>query len=56
MIPITVSFFSKKQGKGIAGPVAYCGGIISTFTGLGLIMTLLFGASIVTALSERSDA
>ncbi len=28
----------------LAGPVAYCLGIIGTFTGLGLLMTILFGA------------
>lgn len=42
MIPITVSFFSKQGAegakRGIAGPVAYCLGIIATFTGLGVIM------------------
>jgi thiol:disulfide interchange protein DsbD len=42
MIPITVSFFSKQKtedGKlNYAGPVAYCLGIIGTFTGLGVIM------------------
>ena len=42
MIPITVSFFSKQkteEGKmNFAGPVAYCLGIIGTFTGLGVLM------------------
>lgn len=42
MIPITVSFFSKQKSEdgktSIAGPVAYCLGIIVTFTGLGVIM------------------
>lgn len=49
MVPITVSFFSKQQGssrrKDLAGAFAYCLGIIATFTGLGLLMTVLFGAS-----------
>ncbi|MDR3692435.1 MAG: cytochrome c biogenesis protein CcdA [Fimbriimonas sp.] len=50
MVPITVSYFSKQrdaQGNrpGIAQPVAYCLGIISAFTGFGLIVTILFGAS-----------
>ncbi len=50
MIPITVSFFSKqKAGEekklNYTGPIAYCLGIISTFTGLGLLVTILFGAT-----------
>lgn len=40
MIPITVSFFSKQKGEDdkikLAGPVAYCLGIIGTFTLLGV--------------------
>lgn len=48
MVPITVSFFSKQQdavpGSGIRAAVAYCLGIIGTFTGIGLLMSLLFGA------------
>jgi len=42
MIPITVSFFSKQKSEetkaSLAGPVAYCLGIIATFTGLGVIV------------------
>jgi thiol:disulfide interchange protein/cephalosporin-C deacetylase-like acetyl esterase len=42
MIPITVSFFSKQKGEdqklSFAGPLAYCFGIIATFTGLGVII------------------
>jgi thiol:disulfide interchange protein len=49
MVPITVSFFSKQheadQRAGMGGAVAYCLGIIATFTGLGLLLTVLFGAS-----------
>jgi len=46
MIPITVSIFSKKgRTGGIAHATAFCLGIISTFTLLGLAFTLLFGAS-----------
>ncbi|MBV9468997.1 MAG: hypothetical protein JOZ57_07095, partial [Abitibacteriaceae bacterium] len=52
MIPITVSFFAKQQeGAGasrIAGPVAYCCGIIGTFTGIGLLISAIFGASGIT--------
>jgi thiol:disulfide interchange protein len=49
MVPITVSFFSKRQdaddGKNLRGALAYCLGIIGTFTGLGLMLTVIFGAS-----------
>ncbi len=50
MVPITVSYFSKQRdassGKtNLSHPIAYCLGIISAFTGFGLIVTLLFGAS-----------
>lgn len=65
MIPITVSFFTKRKSavienetesekrarekaqslQGVRGAVAYCVGIIGTFTGLGLLTTILFGAT-----------
>lgn len=48
MVPITVSFFSKQQengGSGLRGAAAYSLGIISTFTGLGVLMAVLFGAT-----------
>ncbi len=49
MIPITVSFFSKtneaSRREGIKGAVAYCVGIIATFTALGLLLSALFGAT-----------
>lgn len=49
MIPITVSFFTKQEsqsrGESIAKSLAYCGGIIFTFTGLGLILAVTLGAS-----------
>jgi len=50
MVPITVSYFAKQHEKaggnaGIAQPLAYCLGIISAFTGFGLIVTIVFGAS-----------
>lgn len=48
MIPITVSFFAKQQetspGSGVRSAVAYCLGIIGTFTALGVLMAVLFGA------------
>ncbi len=48
MIPITVSFFTKRsEGKqnGIAGPLAFCAGIISTFTVVGVMASVAFGAA-----------
>ncbi|HKX27585.1 MAG TPA: cytochrome c biogenesis protein CcdA [Blastocatellia bacterium] len=49
MIPITVSFFTKSQEQQGSKPVTqaliYCFGIIFTFTGLGLALTLIAGPS-----------
>lgn len=49
MIPITVSFFTKRaeQGKGtaIGNATAYTAGIIITFVGLGIGMAAILGAS-----------
>ena len=46
MIPITVSLFSKQtEGNRLVGPLAYCGGIIGTFTLIGVAVSVLFGAS-----------
>jgi len=47
MIPITVSIFTPKAGekKSLAGPIAYCAGIIGTFTLVGVLVSVLFGAS-----------
>jgi thiol:disulfide interchange protein len=57
MVPITVSFFAKQQEvnprAGVSGAVAYCLGIIGTFTGLGLLVTLLFGAGGISALATN---
>jgi len=48
MIPLTVNFFTKRQAAtrvaGARDAGAYCVGIIGTFTGVGLLMTALFGA------------
>lgn len=58
MIPITVSFFSKRNGSGgkpnLGGAFAYCLGIIGTFTGLGLAVTLIFGATGVQDLATNA--
>lgn len=49
MVPITVSFFTKRteqtKGKGLRDALAYAVGIITTFTGIGMIFSLVFGAS-----------
>ncbi len=49
MIPITVSFFTKQESQSrsesITKSLVYCGGIIFTFTGLGLILAVTLGAS-----------
>ncbi len=58
MIPITVSFFTKGKGAengktSYKGAVAYCLGIIGTFTGLGLAMTAIFGATGINRLAAN---
>ncbi len=57
MVPITVSFFSKKTGDGsksnVSGAVWYCAGIMGTFTLLGLLTTLVFGASGIQRLAAN---
>ena len=61
MIPITVSFFSKSgnaaEGErklNIGGAAAYCAGIIGTYTALGLLVAVLFGATGVQKLATNS--
>jgi thiol:disulfide interchange protein DsbD len=57
MVPITVSFFSKRADEGsranLKGAVAYCLGIMGTFTAIGLVVTLLFGAAGVQKLAAN---
>ncbi|OGU18010.1 MAG: hypothetical protein A2X61_14890 [Ignavibacteria bacterium GWB2_35_12] len=49
MVPITVSFFAKRaettRGKGLRDALVYAFGIIITFTSLGFLFSVLFGAS-----------
>ncbi len=49
MIPITVSFFTKlgeqRKGGSLGPALLYCVGIIISFTALGLVLTLILGAS-----------
>lgn len=56
MVPITVSFFAKKGEGGksnVGGALAYCLGIMGTFTGLGLLMTAIFGATGIQQLANN---
>ena len=56
MIPLTVSFFTKKSGskaKGIQSAVIYGLSIIIIYVALGLLITLIFGAS---ALNEAASS
>ena len=57
IIPMTVSFFlkrSKDKKKGIADAMAYGLAIVVIYVALGLLVTLLFGASALNALSTNA--
>ncbi|HLK15564.1 MAG TPA: cytochrome c biogenesis protein CcdA, partial [Fimbriimonadaceae bacterium] len=45
MIPVTVSFFAKREKHHVAGAVAYCIGIVSTFAIVGVGAAAIFGAA-----------
>jgi len=49
MIPITVSFFTKrsekKKSRGLLDSIVYAVGIIFTFTGIGFIFAIIYGPS-----------
>lgn len=46
MVPITVSFFLQRQdGRPLRDALWYGAGIVATFSGLGLLLALLLGAS-----------
>jgi thiol:disulfide interchange protein DsbD len=57
MIPITVSFFSKRAseagGRGARFALAYGLGIMATYTGFGMAMAALLGASSLQALATN---
>jgi thiol:disulfide interchange protein DsbD len=57
MIPITVSYFTKRKagqrGGGVPGALAYSGGIVSTFTLLGIAVTSIFGAQKLSQLGTN---
>ncbi len=57
MVPITVSYFTKREqqsrGHAIGQALIYALGIIITFTGLGLLMTLVAGAAGINKLAAN---
>ncbi len=57
MVPITISFFLKQSEKQHHRPITlalvYCGGIIATFTGLGLLISALFEATDLNRLANN---
>jgi thiol:disulfide interchange protein DsbD len=58
MIPITVSFFSKQKKDddpkaGLKHAIAYCLGIIGTFTALGVGTAAIFGAAGISRLANN---
>ena len=55
MIPITVSFFSKQKAgeSALKKALAYCAGIVGTFTALGVVVALVFGATGLTTLANN---
>ena len=54
IIPMTVSFFLKRTDKGIRNAVLYGLSIIVLYVGLGLIVTVAFGASALNDLSTKA--
>lgn len=57
MIPLTVSFFTKHAAKnhkrGISDAMLYGGGIVSTFTAVGFVFAMLFGATSLSGLATN---
>jgi thiol:disulfide interchange protein DsbD len=45
MLPVTISYFTKRETNVVAGALAYCVGIVSTFAVLGVGAAVVFGAS-----------
>lgn len=54
IIPMTVSFFLKRSDKGLRNAVLYGLSIIILYVGLGLLVTVLFGASALNDLSTNA--
>ena len=57
IIPLTVSYFTKRKagerGGGVSGAFAYCLGIISTFTVIGVGVSLIFGGSVLNRIATN---
>ena len=57
MIPMTVSFFTKRSGsrkKGISNALIYAASIIIIYVTLGLLVTVSFGSDALNALSSNA--
>ena len=57
MIPMTVSFFTKRSGsrrKGISNALIYAASIILIYVTLGLLVTVLFGSDALNELSSNA--
>ena len=54
IIPMTVSFFLKRTDKGATNAILYGLSIIVLYVGLGLLVTLIFGASALNELSTNA--
>ena len=54
IIPMTVSFFLKRTDNGVKNAVLYGLSIIVLYVGLGLLVTILFGASALNELSTNA--
>ena len=54
IIPMTVSFFLKRTDKGARNAILYGLSIIVLYVGLGLLVTVLFGASALNELSTNA--
>ncbi|MBO4454073.1 MAG: thioredoxin family protein [Paludibacteraceae bacterium] len=54
IIPMTVSFFLKRTDKGAQNTILYGLSIIVLYVGLGLLVTIIFGASALNELSTNA--
>ena len=54
IIPMTVSFFLKRTDKGLQNAIPYGLSIIILYVGLGLLVTIAFGASALNELSTNA--
>lgn len=54
IIPMTVSFFLKRSDKGVQNALLYGLAIVIIYVGLGLLVTAIFGASALNAISTNA--